>query len=85
MTAGTARYTPADVANLLGFTPKTIRAWCAKGVFPGARKFPDDAPRSEWRIPPADVEALRRKSAAPKYVSSSRLDELMDAALAKSA
>lgn len=77
-----ARYTATDVAQMLGFTPKTIREWCARGVFPGAAKFPDDRPRSEWRIPPADVETIRhRRAEAP--VSRDRLDQLMDAAMAR--
>lgn len=81
----TARYTPTDVARILGFTPKTIRSWCAQGVFPGAQKFPDDAPRSEWRIPSGDVEAIKHRRAATRPVSRDRLDQLMDAVLAKSA
>lgn len=78
----TSRYTPTDVADLLGFTPKTIRAWCARGVFPGAKKYPDDAPRSEWRIPADDVEAIRRRTSTAQPISRDRLDQLMDAALA---
>lgn len=81
----TAPFTPADVARLLGFTPKTIRSWCARGVFPGARKHPDNRPRSEWRIPARDVEAYQRRRTHTIPVTNDRLDELMDAALAKSA
>ena len=85
MTRTAARYTAADVADILGFTPKTIRAWCARGVFPGAQKFPDDTPRAEWRIPSTDVEAIKRRHATTKPIPRDRLDQLMDAALAKAA
>lgn len=78
-------YTTADVAVSLGFTAKTIREWCKAGVFPGAQKFPDDRPRAEWRIPSADVEAVKRRRAKVTPISHDRLDQLMDAALAKSA
>ena len=81
----TAPYTPTDVARLLGFTPKTIRSWCQQGVFPGARKHPDDRPRSEWRIPARDVEAYQRGRTPTVQVPRDRLDELMDAVLAQSA
>ncbi len=77
-------YTIADLVPIFGFSAKTIREWCKHGVFPGAEKFPDDRPRSEWRIPREDVEAkLRRKSAGAEPVSRERLDQLMDAALAR--
>ncbi|WP_163540801.1 helix-turn-helix domain-containing protein [Occultella kanbiaonis] len=78
-------FTPVDVASLLGFTPKTIRQWCTRGKFPGARKFPDSAPRSEWRIPSGDVEAMKRRHAASTPIPRDRLEQLMDAAMAKSA
>lgn len=80
-----AYYTAADVAQILGFTAKTIREWCARGIFPGAIKLPDASPRSEWRIPPGDVEARQRGRASSAPVSRDRLERLMDAALAKSA
>lgn len=83
MSRTTTRYTAADVADILGFTPKTIRAWCARGVFPGAQKFPDDTPRAEWRIPPGDVETLKRRRVEARTIPRDRLDALMDAALAK--
>ena len=75
--------TVADVAAMLRYTPKSIRAWCARGVFPGAKKFPNNAPRSEWRIPAGDVEAMKRDRATTTPVPRDRLDQLMDAALAK--
>ena len=78
-------YTPADVAGMLQYTPKTVREWCARGVFPGAMKFPDDRPTSTWRIPSTDVEALKRERATTQPIPRDRLDQLMDAALAKSA
>lgn len=76
-------YTATDVAAALDFTPKTVRDWCARGVFPGARKFPNDAPRSEWRIPAGDVEAIQHQRAATQPIPRDRLDQLMDAAMAK--
>ena len=75
--------TPTDVADSLGFTAKTVRAWCARGVFPGARKYPDTAPRSEWRIPATDVEAMKQQRTTRQPIPRDRLDQLMDAALAK--
>lgn len=82
----TPRYTDtADVAQMLGFTRKTIAEWCARGKFPGAKKFPDDSPRSEWRIPAEDIEAIKRRRSGTTPVSRDRLEQLMDAALAKSA
>lgn len=78
-------YTTADVAEMLRFSPKTIREWCARGVFPGAEKHPNDEPRSEWRIPAADIEAYKRRKVEREPVPRDRLDELMDAAMAKSA
>lgn len=81
----TAWYTTADVAGTLGFTSKTIREWCKDGVFPGAQKFPDNRPRAEWRIPSSDVEAVKRQRTAVTPISHDRLDQLMDAALTKSA
>lgn len=75
--------TPNDVAGTLGFTAKTVRAWCARGVFPGARKYPDNAPRSEWRIPATDVEAMKRDRTTSTPVPRDRLDQLMDQALAR--
>lgn len=76
-------YTATDVALILGFTPKTIREWCSRGKFPGAQKFPDDSPRSEWRIPRDAVEAIQRREASAP-VTRDRLEQLMDAALARS-
>lgn len=76
--------TAVDVGRELNFTPKTIREWCAKGIFPGAAKWPNDQPRAKWRIPREDVEALKReRMEGTTSVPNSRLDELMDAALAR--
>ena len=85
MAAHATLYTATDVAGILGFTAKTIRAWCQRGVFPGAKKFPDDSPRSEWRIPPEDVARVKRKRVEAAPISKDRLDQLMDAALRKAA
>lgn len=75
--------TTRDVSLIVGFTPKTIREWCARGVFPGAKKFPDESPRSEWRIPAGAVETLKRDRIMTQPPSRDRLDELMTAALNK--
>lgn len=85
MSAAQVQYTAADVGMILGFTAKTIRAWCQRGVFPGAKKFPDNSPRSEWRIPPEDVAQIKRARAAKLPVTRDRLDQLMDAAMKKAA
>ena len=72
-----------DVARELNFAAKTVRSWCQQGIFPGATKWPNNSRGAHWRIPRTDVEALKRErmGEAPT-VSGSRLDELMDAALA---
>lgn len=68
-----------DAAEILHFKPKTIRAWCAKGVFPNARKYPDDKPRSEWRIPETDIQQLKTDRAAhqPTILDSKRREALL--------
>lgn len=78
-------YTTNDVAGILKFSPKTIRDWCGRGVFPGAEKYPTNTRGAEWRIPVSDVETLKRKRAEPRTIPNHRLDELMNAALAKTA
>lgn len=78
-------YTTNDVAEILKFSPKTIRDWCGRGVFPGAEKYPSNTRGAEWRIPAQDVEAIKRRQATTEPISRDRLDQLMDAALAKSA
>ncbi|GAA1453376.1 helix-turn-helix domain-containing protein [Nesterenkonia lacusekhoensis] len=68
-----------DAAELLHFKPKTIRAWCAKGVFPNARKYPDDKPRSEWRIPETDIHELeaQRRERPPSALDPKRREALL--------
>lgn len=68
-----------EAAETLHFRPKTIRAWCAKGVFPNARKYPDDKPRSEWRIPESDIQQLKTDRAAhqPTALDSKRREALL--------
>lgn len=78
-------YTTNDVAGILKFSPKTIRDWCGRGVFPGAEKYPSNTRGAEWRIPVTDVETIKRRKTEPRKIPRTRLDELMDAALAKSA
>lgn len=74
--------TVRDVAAKLNFHPKTIREWCARGVFPGAAKWPNNGKTAQWRIPAEDVAALERARTSPSTPSNDRLQELMDAALA---
>lgn len=75
----TAMLSTDDAALMLGFKAKTIRAWCARGVFPGARKLPDDAPRSAWRIPEADVANVKSRRAVeqPARLDNKRRRELL--------
>lgn len=70
--------TAAEVAHELRYTAKTIRNWCIESqksvlngrpeaaVFPNAKKYPDDKPRSEWRIPEEDLSELRAKRAVKR-------------------
>lgn len=51
--------TPAQVARRLDKPDRTIRSWCAKGVFPHAFKV-----GSRWAIPGTDV-ALREGLVTP--------------------
>lgn len=71
--------TVAETAEALGFRPKTIRQWCADGRLPNAAKWPDDKPRSEWRIPEDDVTAVRERRTVerPAVIDSKRRRELM--------
>lgn len=55
--------TAAEAAADLRYTPKTIRTWCKEGRFPNARKYPDDKPRSEWRIPETDLHDIKDRRA----------------------
>ncbi len=45
----------AQAAQILNISPKTVRKWCMKGRFPGARQT--NGQRGEWRIPSSDVFA----------------------------
>jgi excisionase family DNA binding protein len=56
-----ADYTVREVAAILKIHPETVRVWLREGLFPNAYQLPR---RSGWRIPRADVEALRIKKAA---------------------
>lgn len=58
--------TAEQAAQTLGFTSKTIRNWCVQGRFPNARKFPDDKPRSEWRIPESDLHEHKDRRAVQR-------------------
>lgn len=70
--------TAAEAAADLRYTPKTIRVWCIESqkaveagrpeeaVFPNARKYPDDKPRSEWRIPETDLHEVKDRRAVQR-------------------
>lgn len=81
----TPYYTTGDVAGMFNVARKTVAKWCSSGVYPGAIKTGSGSAKSEWRIPAGDVEAKRRRRAESQPVPRDRLDQLMDAALAKSA
>lgn len=58
-TAHRAWWTPAQVGDLLGASPDTVRRWCAAGRLPGYR-----TPGGHWRIPAAALaEALAWREA----------------------
>jgi len=52
---GATDLTIADLAQLFGKRPSTVRAWVERGDFPGAYKLHG----KEWRVPPSSVEAFR--------------------------
>lgn len=47
-----------DVARLFGVTAFTVRHWLKKGLLPGRRV----GDRGHWRIDPADLESIGRRS-----------------------
>lgn len=63
-----------EVAELLRIHPETIRVWLRTGRFPHAYRL---SRRAGWRVPHADVEALREPGQAcrsgrpwPKSIAS---------------
>lgn len=48
---------PKEVAAIVGVSPKTVRRWCRAGLF-GYKGSASD--RGEWRIPPAQLDRVRR-------------------------
>jgi excisionase family DNA binding protein len=52
--------TVEDVATLLKVHPETIRVWLRSHQFPNAYRLPGKA---GWRIPPGDVDALKKEVA----------------------
>jgi predicted DNA-binding transcriptional regulator AlpA len=53
--------TAPEVAKMLGVTSAAINRWCKLGDFPNAFKLNPSRPKSPWRIPRSDVEALKQK------------------------
>ena len=49
--------TIADLADLFGKRPSTVRAWVEQGDFAGAYKLH----RKEWRVPASSVEAFQNR------------------------
>lgn len=66
-------YTPAEVAEIVGVTRKTVYAWIHSGHLPAVRMGP-----KLWHVLPAQLEALtagqeaRPPAAAPPVVDSGR-------------
>ena len=49
----------AEVAERYAVRTGTVRAWCRRGLFPGARKVADAARgQPTWRIPAEDLDAF---------------------------
>jgi len=49
----TSLYTVEEIAPLIRMHPRTVRRWCAEGVFENATTFG----RRDWRIPGCDLIA----------------------------
>lgn len=48
----------SEVAARLRVAARSVRLWCARGLFPNA--YEEETPRgSVWRIPEKDLEAFR--------------------------
>jgi len=52
--------TVREAAALIKVHPETIRVWLREGIFPHAYQLPR---RTGWRIPMADLEALKQPPA----------------------
>ena len=50
-----------QAAERLGVTPRTIVFWIGRDTFPNAYKLNPDAPKSPYRIPVSDIEAVEAK------------------------
>ena len=59
--------TVRQVADRLRVTPRAIQQWLNAGSFPNAYRLNPHLPHSPWRIPVADVDAIRaqRKQVQP--------------------
>ena len=58
-------YTPAEAAEIIGLTPRTIVKRCLDSRVPGARRTD-----SGWMIPAAAVEAERQRVAAKTNIKA---------------
>lgn len=54
-------YSPQQVADALGTTPETVRAWCADGTLP-AVAVGSGRRRRHWRIAPGWADVLVERS-----------------------
>jgi predicted DNA-binding transcriptional regulator AlpA len=52
--------TAPEARARLGISQPTMTNWLAEGRFPGAWRLDPDSPRSRWRIPIEDVEAIQK-------------------------
>jgi excisionase family DNA binding protein len=52
--------TVAEVSKMLRVHRMTVLHWLERGIFPHAYKLPS---RAGWRIPRADIEALKKEVA----------------------
>src|SRR5699024_12667563 len=59
--------------------------WCTQGIYPAAIKTGSGEPQSEWRIPAGDLEASKRAAIEPQPIPRATLDQLMEAAMEKTA
>jgi len=81
----TTYYTTADIAGMLHVSRATVARWCTQGIYPAAIKIGSGEAQSEWRIPAGDLEAGKRAAAETRPIPRATLDQLMEAAMEKTA